>query len=75
MEVVVNRKGFEKFIKAIDKAVGGSIDGGKIEITKNEMKSIVVDAGHIFMVKGRLACMGKDDGATIGVDTSKILKL
>ena len=75
MEVVVNRKGFEKFIRAIDKAVGGLADGGEIEITKNEMKSIVVDAGHIFMVKGRLACMGKDDGATIGVDTSKILKL
>ena len=74
MEVVVNRKGFEKFIRAIDKAVGG-ISGGEIEITKNEMKSIVVDAGHIFMVKGKLACMGKDDGATIGVDTSKILKL
>jgi len=75
MEVVVNRKGFEKFIRAIDKAVGGLADGGEIEITKNEMKSIVVDAGHIFMVKGKLACMGKDDRVTIGVDTSKILKL
>jgi len=75
MEVVVNRKGFEKFIRAIDKAVGGSVDGGKIEITKNEMKSIVVDAGHIFMVKGKLACMGKSDNIEIGIDTSKILKL
>lgn len=73
MEVVVNRKSFEQFIRAIDKAVGG-ISGGEIEITKNEMKSIVVDAGHIFMVKGKLACMGNDE-VTIGVDTSKILKL
>jgi len=71
MEVVVNRKSFEQFIRAIDKAGVG----GEIEITKNEMRSIVVDAGHIFMIKGKLACMGKNDRVTIGVDTGKILKL
>jgi len=71
MEVVVNRKGFEKFIRAIDKAGVSS----EIEITKNEMKSVVVDAGHVFMIKGKLACMGKSNNIVIGIDTSKILKL
>ncbi|RLJ05129.1 MAG: hypothetical protein DRP18_03800 [Candidatus Aenigmatarchaeota archaeon] len=71
MEVVVNRKGFEKFIRAIDKAGVSS----EIEITKNEMKSVVVDAGHVFMIKGKLACMGKSNNIVIGTDTSKILKL
>ena len=74
MEVVVNKKGFEKFIKAIDKAVSGM--GGEIEIAENEMKSLVVDTGHIFLVKSRLACMTKEKkNLVFGIDTSKLLKL
>ena len=74
MEVVVNRKGFEKFIRAIDKAKDGIFAGSEIEITKNGMKAKIVDGGRVFLVKTWLACMGKGD-ATISIDTEKVLKL
>lgn len=70
--IEVERKKFEKFLEAIVKVHSEA----EIVLNKEEgcLESIVIEPGHVYMVKTILPCWVKENTA-IGIDVEKTLKL